>query len=431
MDTKTESLYNKLKMLGKDVQVLRNLGIVYTEGEDKVVVRLNKDTTIFRSAQIILAGYSKEITILKITGESNLQELFLTDISDIEEIQLSLPNTHLTSGDSLFDNCKDLKRVKFLDFDTSKMISMFAMFSNCRKLTDPDIQNIDTSSCTSFESMFENCKVLGENGTIDLRNFNTSKVKSTIKMFMGCSRLRSIDVSTWDTSSLKSVSEMFFGCKSLFEADLSNWNMQCCSKLDWLFSECTGLRTVDITGWKTPMVFSLKGMFSNCNLLREIKGLNEISIDGVIRISNLFSNCEYLRDIDISNWKTRSGSGLYTTHLFYNCSSVRKIDMRNLTIESNSMGILNSCYELEELHVYSIRIVDRSAFTVQLFNDTMKLKTIVLYNTSLNEYERKKLKEDIRELLRTNIYDTNGLRLPDSTRVSMPSILFIDECIEK
>ena len=88
-----------------------------------------------------------------------------------------------------FDNKSNIKTIKKLHIDTSKVTIMSEMFYGCSSLTSLDLSSFDTSNVTSIGQMFAWCSSLT---TLDLSNFDISNVTNISSMFVQCSSLKDV-----------------------------------------------------------------------------------------------------------------------------------------------------------------------------------------------------------------------------------------------
>ena len=115
----------------------------------------------------------------------------------------------------MFLKCNSLKSVRFINFDTSKVFSMYGLFKGCNNLIEIfGISEFDTSNITNISELFSDCsslKILPET-----LNWNTSKIKNMKYLFEGCKSLEVLpDISKWDTSNVLNMSGLFKNCISL------------------------------------------------------------------------------------------------------------------------------------------------------------------------------------------------------------------------
>ena len=92
----------------------------------------------------------------------------------------------------------------------SKLKDCSYMFNECKQIVKINFSNFDSSEVTTMEKMFYNCRGLIK---INFKNFNTSRVKNMNDMFAFCSSLTSLDLSSFDTSSVTEMMNMFSNCE--------------------------------------------------------------------------------------------------------------------------------------------------------------------------------------------------------------------------
>ena len=112
-----------------------------------------------------------------------------------------------------------LKKIKFIDCDTSEITSMLQNFRYCAEVEELILENFNTSNVTNMKSTFDYCETLT---SLDLSSFNTSNVTNMTYMFRGCIKLSSLDLSTFDTSNVTSNYNLFEGCSRLTTVSWGN-----------------------------------------------------------------------------------------------------------------------------------------------------------------------------------------------------------------
>ena len=127
----------------------------------------------------------------------------------------------LTDMSYMFCDCRSLKKIEFINIDTSNVENMGGMFSGCNKLKEiKGINNFNNSKVKNMKYMFSECKELEY---IDLSNFNTSNVENMEYMFSGCNKLKEIKgINNFNTSNVKYMNYMLKGCKELDYLTISN-----------------------------------------------------------------------------------------------------------------------------------------------------------------------------------------------------------------
>ena len=92
-----------------------------------------------------------------------------------------------------FNNKSNIKSIKKIKLDTSKVTDMNHLFYNCTSLTALNISNLNTSNVTNMNGMFANCKSLK---SLDLSNFDTSNVTDMGNMFINCPSLKDVYITS-------------------------------------------------------------------------------------------------------------------------------------------------------------------------------------------------------------------------------------------
>ena len=123
---------------------------------------------------------------------------FCLNFDKIGLIQVKLIiNRTLQSMNELFYYYDHLIEIKFSDtFDTSKVLSMDSMFYECRSLRKVVLSSFNTTINCAIIFMFGNCYELT---SIDLSNFDTKNVQSFQDVFQNNKKLTYVDISSFDT----------------------------------------------------------------------------------------------------------------------------------------------------------------------------------------------------------------------------------------
>ena len=124
---------------------------------------------------------------------------------------------------SMFKECRFLKKLNISNLETEKVTNMGEMFSECSELKELDVSKFNTSNVKDMHLMFGNCKSLEQ---LDLQNFNTSKVNDMSYMFSHCTSLKKINLENFNTKNVINMEGMFFHCYSLIDVDISKFNFE-------------------------------------------------------------------------------------------------------------------------------------------------------------------------------------------------------------
>ena len=178
-------------------------------------------------------GYDKQAGKVNIVRTSPNDHLFYGEVVDPAQAlpTISLNNTtntptldpinntfyldswSNTSPTSIsFNNKSNLKTIKKMQINTSRVNKMNTMFMSCSSLTSLDLSSFNTSNVTEMNNIFYECRSLT---SLDLSSFNTSNLYQMNSMFYNCRSLTSLDLSNLDISNANNISYMFYGCFAL------------------------------------------------------------------------------------------------------------------------------------------------------------------------------------------------------------------------
>ena len=278
----------------------------------------------FKNNKNIFIKYSNEKEY-KLISTNFIKKDEIEILQNQIEIKLKILSP-INKMENMFNNCTYLTSVRFINFDTSKVITMFNLFAGCNNLTE--IFGID--------------------------KFDTSMVKDIKKLFSGCTSLINLPKALiWNTKKVDKMDELFSGCESLTEIpDISKWNTINVISMKGLFKNCKSLRTIpDIHYWDTGNVKNMSHMFFNCEKLETLPNISFWDINSVETLSNIFSNCISLKSIpDISKWNTSNVKSM--NNLFLNCQSVKvfpNILKWNTKNVNNMNCMFSNCINAESL----------------------------------------------------------------------------------
>ena len=207
----------------------------------------------------------------------------------------------LTNCALMFSSLTNITKIEFINFDTSKVTSMYRMFDNCNSITSLNLNNFDTSNVIYMDAMFYFCESLK---SLDLSNFNTSSVISMNRLFANCVSLTTLDISNFNTSLVTDMDSMFYRCESLKSLNLSSFNTSIVSDMTYIFSFCHSLISLDLSNFNTSLVTTMQRMFLNCISLKSLK-IN-FTTPKVTNFESMFYNCSSLIYLDLNNFNTLS-----------------------------------------------------------------------------------------------------------------------------
>ena len=209
----------------------------YDKEADKVnIVRTSPNNHVWYGEVVDPAQALPTISLNGTTNNTTLDEL--TNMFYLDSWSNAAPKS------ISFGNKSNIKTIKKMQIDTSKVTSMYYMFNECASLTSLDLSNFDTYKVTDMSGMFSSCSSLT---SLDLSNFNTSNVTDMSSMFSDCSSLTSLDLSNFDTSNVTNMAGMFPSCSSLTSLDLSNFDTSKVTDTYSMFWLCSSLKDVYIT----------------------------------------------------------------------------------------------------------------------------------------------------------------------------------------
>jgi len=211
------------------------------------------------------------------------------EVDDAQIFANALSESMFNSGNN--NEIHNLERIRFDNFDTSKVVTMKELFSNCSKLKEiVGLDKFNTSNVVTMMQMFNNCKNLT---SLDVSFFDTSHVTSMYSIVAGCSSLTELNLSKFNTSQVTSMYNTFSGCSSLISLDLSNWNTSNVDSMNYMFNQCTSLQNLNISNFNTTKVTDMSLMFNGLSSLKTLD-LSSFDISNVTNIYNMFENCSLL-----------------------------------------------------------------------------------------------------------------------------------------
>ena len=133
---------------------------------------------------------------------------------------LILNNNKLENLEDLFINCKEIKKIKFIKFNTQNVQILNYMLSDYNSLiSNNKSKDVNTQNVRSIKNNFSFCSSLT---SIDLSNFNTQNIQYKDGMFFDYKSLTLIDVSKFNT---QNVNDMNYS-ESFTSIDVSKFNTQ-------------------------------------------------------------------------------------------------------------------------------------------------------------------------------------------------------------
>ncbi len=199
-------------------------------------------------------------------------------------------------GTYVFENCKNLKSVKF-DCTVEKLSS--GIFSGCVALTDVEIPD----GVTAIEAYaFNNCSALAD------ISIPLSVTSLGTYAFNGCALIEEIDISKTNISEIGTYA--FAGCAAITSMTIPAGIAKIPSNL---FNGCSSLKSVEFLGDVTEI--ASKG-FAGCEALEKVTVSEALTTIG----TDAFRDCKNLKEINL-------GEGLTTIEraAFYNCPNLTSL----------------------------------------------------------------------------------------------------------
>ena len=168
----------------------------------------------------------------------------------------------IKSLNRFFQNCKCIKKIKFIKFTNNDIKDMSDMFEGCSSLNELNLSNFNTKNVINMSGMFQECSSLKE---LNLSNFNTNNVTDMSCMFEGCSSLNELNLSNFNTKNVTDMSSMFYKCSSLKELDLSNFITNNVTNMNFMFYKCSSLKELNISNFNSNSSTDMFWMFIGCS----------------------------------------------------------------------------------------------------------------------------------------------------------------------
>ena len=132
-------------------------------------------------------------------------------------------NINLYSLSSMFYNCKNIIKIKFIKIKPNNVINMSYMFYSCNNLSDLNLSSFNTNNVTDMSYMFYYCNYLFD---LNLSSFNTNNVTNMSYMFSKCYNLSKLNLSSFNTNNVTNMSKMFYNCINLNKVIINKLNIK-------------------------------------------------------------------------------------------------------------------------------------------------------------------------------------------------------------
>ena len=127
-----------------------------------------------------------------------------------------------------------------------------------------------------------------------LENLKTDEVTSMREMFMYCDKLTSLNLSSFNTTHVHDMSDMFYGCESLTILDLSSFYTLNVTDMSGMFFK-NAMTVLDLSSFNTANVTNMMGMFRMCPYLTTIYVSDGWTTDNVTNGNEMFMGCPNLK----------------------------------------------------------------------------------------------------------------------------------------
>ena len=235
-------------------------------------------------------------------------------------------NINLTDCSYMFANCKSIKNINFISFNTKYVTNMKNMFYGCENLKTINLLSFDTQNVTDMSNMFFCCSNLNN---LNLSSFNTKKVIDMSYMFFCCNKLNNLNLSSFDTKNVTNMNYMFSTC-NLNELNLSCFDTQNVRDMSYMFFCCHNLKNLNLSSFNTQNVTDMNHMFCDCNL--NTLDLSSFDTKKVTNMNHMFSSCRYLKKLNLSNFNTKNVTKM--KNMFSDCIGLNNLNISSFDIKN-------------------------------------------------------------------------------------------------
>ena len=326
---------------------------------------INRNVKLFD--KVFIKNNSDKISIKikgKDLGKEELQKFvekgYYNNVNDAPKLEVEIKEKEkgecITDLSYMLNNCKNVTKVDFSEWDNSQVTSMEAMF----QLTNLDSNSIigglfekkTNPNLTNIKAMFCKCVNIKEIPNLNNLFYSKNNIKDIGMLFNGCKNLQKINGDKWYADNITNMSYAFNRCESLEEIHLGkNFTTNNVKNMCGLFNGCTKLKKVPsaISGWNIQNVEDISIMFQGCQALKNID-IKNYNVSNVKDMSGLFSKCSELNSINtFKNWTPNKVKEM--VGMFNECKNLKKIEIGkwNLTNVSNASGMFYKCEGLKTL----------------------------------------------------------------------------------
>lgn len=367
---------------------------------------------------------------LTITGEGDYEKTYTEDnityYAPWKEYADLITNAtvnvkNMTSVNSMFEGCYNLKEIDFSEMNTSTITDMSFMFARCSSLESLDLSNFDTTNVENMYYLFGGCSSLK---LLDLRNFNTEKVYNMSQMFDGCYALEFLNISNFTFSDNVQAFNLFQNDNAIKEiycpADVTI-DIQLpypTGVKGWMTEDQTGALYVNFpknletpiklvpvyeipsdmeiaSGKSNSVEWNIKGttltVTGEGNLEQSDYGGNDIpwqeyenlitnvkiDVKNMTNAQSLFAGLQNVTTIDMTAFDTSKITNM--SAMFSGCISLQSLDLSKFNTDNvtDMSSMFNNCSALEELDVSTLNTENVNNMSY-MFSTCSNLKTLNL-----------------------------------------------------
>ena len=344
---------------------------------------INRNVKLFD--KVFIKNNSDKISIKikgKDLGKEELQKFvekgYYNNVNDDPKLEVEIKEKEkgecITDLSYMLNNCKNVTKVDFSEWDNSQVTSMEAMF----QLTNLDSNSIigglfekkTNPNLTNIKAMFCKCVNIKEIPNLNNLFYYKNNIKDIGMLFNGCKNLKKINGDKWYADNITNMSYAFNRCESLEEIHLGkNFTSNNVKNMCGLFNGCTKLKNLPsaVSSWEIPNVEDISIMFQGCQALTSVN-INKYNFSNVKDMSGLFSKCSGLNNAITFSSKWTPIKVKEMVGMFNECENLKKIENMNwnLTNVSNASGMFYKCKNLKS-----------SKYVKNLFNFTGKDKSAI------------------------------------------------------
>lgn len=268
-------------------------------------------------------NFLKKITLRDVVIP-NLQTLRFNYNPNLEELDINLDTSNLTSMNNLFRWARKLKEeaIPFEMFSTSNVTNMSGVFSHCESITDyPRLHLWDFTNVTNAGGMFEYNKSIRE---FNLDYFAPVGLTSATAMFYNNSIMETVNLPNLNTSLVTSFQGMFGKNPKLTTLNL-DFDFSSATTLANLFDGCTVLEGFNVISEDAPNVTTVESMFRDCSSITDLGGFDKLPLAQVTSFSYFLQGCKQLKDVELLT----SAKPTYVSYMFNNMDA-NSISIPNL-----------------------------------------------------------------------------------------------------